>query len=139
MIKLRIKKEYENRTHTFKTDDNRTIFFDGTINYDQNRLMKMYGSRIYNRYVEIYDTEDIEETKGKYDFEITYVNTLKQTPPDEKTKELKEELTNIYGDTLEEKLDVLGDALGDDKETTKKTTKKNIKVKKVKSPNINKK
>lgn len=76
---LRIKERYVNTTAFFKTPRGTEILFDGTRMYTQEQLQAFYQDKTLNKVVEIYTETDLPSTAVKsYDFELLYVNTLKQ-------------------------------------------------------------
>ena len=107
--KFQLKEEYNNKSTTF-INDGVSVMFDGYNDYSQEKLERLYKSKAYNFLVEEVDVNAEPKTKNdkKYDFELTYVNGLKQ----------------------EEQLEILGDALGDKPKETEETPK-SIKVEKV--------
>lgn len=100
---LRIKEKYVNTTAFFKTPRGTEIFFDGTKMYTQEQLQSFYQDKTLNKVVEIYTETDLPTTAVKsYDFELVYVNTLKQEQQELPTLD-KNELNQNYEDlTLKE-------------------------------------
>lgn len=100
----RIKKEFVNRTRTFKNRIGANIYFNGYNTYSQAQLEKMSMQEGFDEMIEWVETEADKNIQEEIDdLNITFITTAPEE--DEILEEVEDELERVNTIKIEEEVD----------------------------------